>query len=395
MIAILLALLAVVNVPNNSVTYACNGVTAVYSVNFPYLTFADLKVTSTTTGGAVTTLAYTTDYTVNFVSTSSTATLTLTNPAVKCPNTNVLKIARNVTYTQPYSFKAQSVYNQGLHELAYDRLEMQIQQLSFLLSTSNTWTELQIFNKGIQVNAPSQSLILDGFGAASFTGSAGFDFFDGAVRTHDGLIADIATVEGTLLAGSVFSDNFVDATGSWGFSLHDGGPQGGNTDGYVWSDDSGLELRSALVPLKLTKTGVVGGHLQMNVLASDPVGVSNGQVWLAGAGNSAHMGIELNSINVNVCTTGSSTAACQSQRGFVGCTTAASVGATCTTVVSWPANFANTNYMAICTGALVTSGVPLQGGITAKAVGSVTFQTVAATAAAAKFTTIECFAMHD
>jgi hypothetical protein len=80
MIAILLALLAVVNVPNPSVSYACNGVTAVYTVSFPYLASGDLVVTSTTPAGIGTTLAQTTDWSVNLASTSSTATLTLNSP---------------------------------------------------------------------------------------------------------------------------------------------------------------------------------------------------------------------------------------------------------------------------------------------------------------------------
>lgn len=130
MIALILSLLAVVNVSNNSVTYVCNGVTATYQVNFPYLASTDLVVTSTTAGGSVTTLTPGTDWSVNFASTSSTATLTLVNPSVKCPNTNVLKIERKRPFTQPYGFRAQSVYNQALHETAYDSLEMQIQQVN-------------------------------------------------------------------------------------------------------------------------------------------------------------------------------------------------------------------------------------------------------------------------
>jgi hypothetical protein len=78
-----------------------------------------------------------------------------------------------------------------------------------------------------------------------------------------------------------------------------------------------------------------------------------------------------------------------------GCATAASAGAVCTTTVSWSGSFADANYTAVCMGDLITSGVPLNGGITAKATGSVTFQTVAATAAAAQYTTIDCVGVHD
>jgi hypothetical protein len=77
------------------------------------------------------------------------------------------------------------------------------------------------------------------------------------------------------------------------------------------------------------------------------------------------------------------------------CATAASVGAVCTSVVTWPNAFSDTNYNARCTGDLITSGVPVDGGLSAKAAGSVTFRTVATTAAAAQFTTIDCSAVHD
>jgi hypothetical protein len=78
-----------------------------------------------------------------------------------------------------------------------------------------------------------------------------------------------------------------------------------------------------------------------------------------------------------------------------GCATAASLAATCTTVMTWPTTFADTNYTVSCVGSLITSGVPLNGGLTAKANGSVTFQTVSGTAAAAQYTNIECTAVHD
>lgn len=137
MIAIILAMLAVVNVSNNSVTYACNGVTATYQVNFPYLASTDLVVTSTTAAGSATTLTPGTDWSVNFTSTSNTATLTLTNPAVKCPSGNALKISRNLLNTQPFSFKAQTTYNQALHEQAYDRAVMLVQQVDAKVSATD------------------------------------------------------------------------------------------------------------------------------------------------------------------------------------------------------------------------------------------------------------------
>jgi hypothetical protein len=78
-----------------------------------------------------------------------------------------------------------------------------------------------------------------------------------------------------------------------------------------------------------------------------------------------------------------------------GCATAASLAATCTTTVTWTTAFADASYSATCNGDLITSGVPLNGGLTAKLAASVTFQTVSGTAAAAQYTTVDCIAVHD
>lgn len=83
------------------------------------------------------------------------------------------------------------------------------------------------------------------------------------------------------------------------------------------------------------------------------------------------------------------------KRGTAGCATAAAAGAACTTTVTWATAFADANYTVQCGGRLVTSGVPSNGGITAQIAASVTFQTVAETAAAAQFTNIDCIAIHD
>ncbi len=140
MIALLAALLAVITAPYTPASYACDGSTATYQVTFPYSSTSDLMVTSTTAGGTATTLVLTTDYTLNFTSTQSTATLTLLSPATKCPSGSTLKIARNRTRTQPYGFRAQTNYSPALHETAYDSIEMQVQELSFLGSADVSGT---------------------------------------------------------------------------------------------------------------------------------------------------------------------------------------------------------------------------------------------------------------
>jgi hypothetical protein len=85
----------------------------------------------------------------------------------------------------------------------------------------------------------------------------------------------------------------------------------------------------------------------------------------------------------------------QAIRTAAGCATAAAVGATCTTTVTWTSAFADANYTPHCDGLEITSGVPLNGGIAAKAAASVAFQTVAATARIAQFKNIVCSAIHD
>lgn len=78
------------------------------------------------------------------------------------------------------------------------------------------------------------------------------------------------------------------------------------------------------------------------------------------------------------------------------CTTAPAAGAACTNVINWAGSaFANTNYSVVCMGDGITSGVPINGGITAKGTGSITFQTVAATASAAQYAVVDCWAAHD
>lgn len=78
-----------------------------------------------------------------------------------------------------------------------------------------------------------------------------------------------------------------------------------------------------------------------------------------------------------------------------GCATAAAAGATCTTTITWPTAFANANYTVTCTGGGITSGIPVNGGFSGRGTTSVNFITVAATAAAAQYSEVDCEAMHD
>lgn len=81
-------------------------------------------------------------------------------------------------------------------------------------------------------------------------------------------------------------------------------------------------------------------------------------------------------------------------RSTTGCTTGASIGATCSSSVTWTTAFADANYTAICACNGVTSGVPVIGNVSTAA-SQLTVLTVATTASAAKCTNIMCIAAHD
>lgn len=131
MIAVLLALLAVVNSPYSPPTYACNGVTATFTVNFPYRSQTDLVLTSSTAG----VLVLTADYTVSLVSSTTTASVTLTNPAVKCPS-GTLKITRITSPPQKYAFGQQTTFNTNTLELSEDAIVYQVQEAANLIGSS-------------------------------------------------------------------------------------------------------------------------------------------------------------------------------------------------------------------------------------------------------------------
>lgn len=85
----------------------------------------------------------------------------------------------------------------------------------------------------------------------------------------------------------------------------------------------------------------------------------------------------------------------ETKRAVTGCATSASAGAACVTAVAWPITIGDSSYTANCQGNGAASGAPVIGAITAKSATAVSVQTVAVTASAAQFTTIECKATHD
>jgi hypothetical protein len=150
--------------------------------------------------------------------------------------------------------------------------------------------------------------------------------------------------------------------------------------------------------IELSQSNALKAHINMNLLASDPSSLTTASfvdLWAAGATTTATLKARLNNVTQPVITFGANGANSAQTATVAGCATAASLNATCTSVVTWPVAYPDANYKATCTGNLITSGVPVLQVITATAAASVTIQTLSITAAAAQFTNIQCAAIHN
>lgn len=113
---------ATVTGTTTSTTYTCTGAVSIFTVPFPYLAASQVIATQTTAAG----VAATVTGTVKPSAAPTTGTITL---PVACPAGSTLTLSRSVPLTQPTSFRTGS-YSGPVHEQAFDRLEMQIQQLN-------------------------------------------------------------------------------------------------------------------------------------------------------------------------------------------------------------------------------------------------------------------------
>jgi len=350
LLATLLATILSQNPPPPT-SYACDGVTAAYVVNFPYAAYTDLVVTSTTAGNFVTTLVYTTDYTISATSTTTSATLTLQAPASSCPSGNTLKINRSTPRTQPTNFAAQTTYSPSLHTKVADRLEMQIQELSSLVlgstisfgpgqlfanspligdgssanhlrwdfTVGNTWTATQAFNPGAgvavaAVGGPNSA-------GGTFVGSGigvGAQVQGGASGNSSGLLAygggpngvgvtGIGTGGGNgavFTGGSLGGDGFS-ATGASvtsGAGSAGGIVTGGNGSGTYQNGD-GLDVASGSggigtitgYVLNLVQSNTIRATIGQTVLAADPSILVDGDTWFSGTGQNRRGLANLNS----------------------------------------------------------------------------------------------------
>lgn len=122
-------------------SYAGNGSTVAFSVPFYFLSNSHLKVTLRASDGTETVKVLNTDYTVTGAGVSSGGTVTLTSaPAVGV----TVVITRDVPQTQDVDYQPNDPFPAQTHELALDKLTMEVQQLqeqitrSLKLSTTNT-----------------------------------------------------------------------------------------------------------------------------------------------------------------------------------------------------------------------------------------------------------------
>jgi len=159
--------------------------------------------------------------------------------------------------------------------------------------------------------------------------------------------------------------------------------------------------------------GASGQNTLANTIASIPggsqIGFPSAPFCCVQIGNGVNQGVALETTaTVNRITflpdtsgtlleTGNGTTPIQTKR-IGGCTTGAAQFNTCDTTVTWTTAFADANYTATCTGDAAGGGVPQIEGISisaAKVGASITVRTIALTAVAASFTTIDCTALHD
>lgn len=238
-------------------------------------------------------------------------------------------------------------------------------------------------------------------GAASGAGTGGAGgagaFVTGGVGGTGGTLAGqggegIKALGGT--GGATLNGN-----GGNGGTLTGGNATGAGTngDGLVVGSGAGGTGTTRGYVVRMTQNNTIMAHQNRNPLASDPSGtLSNGDDWISGATTAMTDKVRLNGVTQARLTQGANgIGATQTKRAVAGCATAASVGAVCTTVVTWAVAFPDASYTCVCSGTAITSGVPVYGGVTAKVAASCTVQTVAVTAAAAQFTNVECVGHHD
>lgn len=116
-------------------SYTGNGATVDFAVPFEFLDSADLVVTVTPSGGSAVTQTEGVDYTVTGAGLGSGGTVTFTTAPA---SGSTVTIKRTVALTQPTAFTEQGSFSASVHEEAFDRAMMGLQQLDDELATEET-----------------------------------------------------------------------------------------------------------------------------------------------------------------------------------------------------------------------------------------------------------------
>jgi len=151
----------------------------------------------------------------------------------------------------------------------------------------------------------------------------------------------------------------------------------------------------------------LNGNLVLQPASGKAIGLENGGIVLSGSTSGAITHIAPANAGSNTITdpaatgvelvTGNGATPIQTKR-VAGCATASAQFRTCDVTVTWTTAFVDTNYTVACTGDGVSSGVPQIEGVdisAAKGSASISVRTIALTAFAAGFSTIDCTAIHD
>jgi len=135
-----------VSTTTSKVSFAGNGSTTAFAVNFYFLQTSHLKVVLRAADGTETVKTLGTDYTVTGAGVPSGGTVTMsTAPA----SGQTLVIARNVPQTQLIDYQPNDPFPANTHEQALDQLTMEVQQLqeqitrAIKLSLTNTMTSTE------------------------------------------------------------------------------------------------------------------------------------------------------------------------------------------------------------------------------------------------------------
>lgn len=111
----------------SEIDYTGNGATVAFATGFKFLANSDLVVKLAPEDGEFSTLVEGIDYTVTGANLDAGGTVT----CLTAPETgDTLRITRTVPLTQPTSFRTQGSFSAAVHEKSFDRLTMQMQQVS-------------------------------------------------------------------------------------------------------------------------------------------------------------------------------------------------------------------------------------------------------------------------